>query len=107
MGGTDFVSDLVEEFVSDADCLITELRTAAVCGDSHRFRLEAHGLQSASANVGAKIVHEICVGWRKITSVDLMFNGPEQVEQLAAELERTHHALKRYLATKSLRRVSA
>ncbi|MBM1172560.1 hybrid sensor histidine kinase/response regulator [Microvirga arabica] len=102
LGGRDFVSDLVEEFVSDADGLITELRTAAECGDSHRFRLEAHGLQSASANVGAKIVHEICVGWRKITSVELTFNGPEQVEQLAAELERTHHALKRYLATKSL-----
>ncbi len=99
LGGRDFVSDLVEEFISDADSLITELRTAAECGDSHRFRLEAHGLQSASANVGAKIVHEICVSWRKITGADLKRNGPEQVEQLAVELERTHHALKRYLAS--------
>ncbi|MFC1455604.1 ATP-binding protein [Microvirga arabica] len=102
LGGRDFVSDLVKEFVSDADGLVTELRMAAECGDSHKFRLEAHGLQSASANVGAKIVHEICVSWRKITSADLMRNGLEQVEQLAAELERTHQALKSYLASKNV-----
>jgi two-component system sensor histidine kinase RpfC len=102
LGGRDFVSDLVEEFVSDADYLITEMRAAAACGDSHRFRLEAHGLQSASANVGATIVHEICVSLRKVTSADLMCNGPELVEQLAVALERTRNALKRYIATKSL-----
>jgi two-component system sensor histidine kinase RpfC len=101
LGGRDFVSDLVEEFLSDANHLIAELQTAAACGDSHRFRLEAHGLQSASANVGAKIVHEICVGWRKITSADLLRDGPEQVERLVVELERTHRALQMYLAAKS------
>jgi two-component system sensor histidine kinase RpfC len=101
LGGREFVSDLVEEFFSDADCLIAELQNAAARGDSHRFRLEAHGLQSASANVGARTVHEICVGWRKITSADLMRNGPEQVEQLGVELERTHQALMKYLAIKS------
>ncbi|WP_201865135.1 hybrid sensor histidine kinase/response regulator [Microvirga soli] len=101
LGGWDFVSALVEEFFSDADCLIAELQNAAACGDSHRFRLEAHGLQSASANVGARIVHEICVGWRKITNVDLLRDGSEQVEHLVVELERTHRAFEKYLATKS------
>jgi two-component system sensor histidine kinase RpfC len=100
LGGRDFVSALVEEFFSDADDLLAELQSAAECGDSHRFRLEAHGLQSASANVGARIVHEICVGWRKITSADLLRNGSEQVEHLAVELERTHRAFENYLSTK-------
>ena len=100
LGGRDFVSALVEEFFSDADGLVNELQNAAARGDSHRFRLEAHGLQSASANVGARIVHEICVGWRKITSADLLRNGSEQVEQLVVELERTHRAFEKHLTTK-------
>ncbi len=94
LGGKDFVLSLVEEFFSDADRLIVELRDAAASGDTHKFRLEAHGLQSASANVGARAVHEICVGWRKVTSADLARNGVEQVEHLARELERTHSMLK-------------
>nr|WP_246215840.1 ATP-binding protein [Microvirga makkahensis] len=98
LGGRDFVSNLIEEFFLDASSLIADLKAAAACGDSHRFRLEAHGLQSASANVGAKIVHEICVSWRKITSAELMRNGTEQVEQLRLELDRTYDALKKYLA---------
>ena len=94
LGGKDFVLSLAEEFFSDADRLLDELRDAAVSGDAYRFRLEAHGLQSASANVGARAVHEICVGWRKITSADLARDGLEQVEHLARELERTHDMLK-------------
>lgn len=96
LGGRDFVLGLVEEFFSDADRLVGELRDAAASGDSHRFRLEAHGLQSASANVGAKTVHEICVGWRRITSADLARSGAEQVDHLAQELERTHSMLRKY-----------
>jgi len=98
LGGRDFVASLVEEFFSDARHLIGELRNAAASGDSHRFRLEAHGLQSASANVGAKTVHEICVGWRRITSDDLARSGAEQVEQLVRELERAQHMLRDYLS---------
>jgi two-component system sensor histidine kinase RpfC len=97
LGGRDFVLALVEEFFSDADGLIDALRDAAAAGDSHRFRLEAHGLQSASANVGARTVHEICVGWRGITSADLTANGAEQVERLADTLELTHNLLKKRL----------
>ncbi|PVE25154.1 hypothetical protein DC522_06325 [Microvirga sp. KLBC 81] len=98
LGGRDFVLNLVDEFFSDANHLLDELRDAAAVGDSQRFRLEAHGLQSASANVGAKTVHDICVSWRKITSADLVRNGTGQIEYLAQELERTHSVLKKHLS---------
>jgi len=97
LGGRDFVLSLVEEFFSDADHIVEELRSAAATGDSHRFRLEAHGLQSASANVGARTVHEICVSWRKITSAELTKSGKEKVDQLARELEITRKLLRQYL----------
>jgi two-component system sensor histidine kinase RpfC len=97
LGGRDFVLSLVEEFFTDVDHLVGELRSAAVSGDSHRFRVEAHGLQSASANVGARAVHEICVSWRKITSADLAKNGEEEVMRLERALELTRTLLKRHL----------
>lgn len=99
LGGREFVLNLVEEFFSDAERLIVELQTAAAAGDSHRFRLEAHGLQSASANVGARTVHEICVSWRRITSADLATSGAGQVERLARALELTHDLLKKRLSS--------
>jgi len=94
LGGKDFVLELVEEFFSDTRRLVNELRDAAATGDAHKFRLEAHGLQSASANIGAKSVHEICVSWRKITSAELIQNGSEEIDRLVRELERTRGALK-------------
>jgi two-component system sensor histidine kinase RpfC len=97
LGGREFIIKLVEEFFSDAHCIVDELRNAAASCDSHRFRLEAHGLQSASANVGARTVHEICVGWRKMTSADLAKNGAEQVERLAQALEFTHNSLMNHI----------
>ncbi len=97
LGGRDFVLSLVEEFFSDADHLVDELRNAAAAGDSHRFRLEAHGLQSASANVGARIVHDICVSWRKITNEELAKNGVEQLERLTRALALTRGLLKEQL----------
>ncbi|MGF9757501.1 ATP-binding protein [Microvirga sp. 0TCS3.31] len=99
LGGREFILNLVEEFFSDAERLIAELRSAAAAGDSHRFRLEAHGLQSASANVGAGTVHEICVSWRRITSADLAKSGAGQVERLARALELTHDLLKKRLSS--------
>lgn len=98
LGGRDFVVSLVEEFFSDADRLVDELRNAVVAGDSHRFRLEAHGLQSASANVGARTVHDICISWRKITSEELTKNGVEQLERLTRALALTRNLLKEHLA---------
>jgi two-component system sensor histidine kinase RpfC len=98
LGGKEFVLNLVEEFFSDTERLIAELRSAAATGDSHRFRLEAHGLQSASANVGARTVHEICVSWRRISSADLATSGVVHVERLARALELTHDLLKKRLS---------
>ncbi|KLK93643.1 hypothetical protein AA309_08305 [Microvirga vignae] len=97
LGGRDFVLSLVEEFFSDTDHLVDELRNAAAAGDSQRFRLEVHGLQSASANIGAKTVHEICVSLRRITSEELATIGVEQVERLAQALALTRGLLKKQL----------
>ncbi len=93
LGGRDFLANLVVEFFADADLLIEELRMAALTADAHRFRAEAHGLQSASANIGATTVHKLCLSWRKVTDKELGKHGQEQVELLQQELKRAREAL--------------
>lgn len=98
LGGRDFLLGLVNEFLSDAEKLAGELLEAANAADSYRFRTEAHGLQSAAANVGAKAIHKLCLGWRKITDDELARIGREQVQQLKQELARTCQALHKHLS---------
>ncbi|MGO4573504.1 ATP-binding protein [Microvirga sp. 2TAF3] len=93
LGGAEFLSELVKEFLSDADSLVASLREAASAAKSSRFRSEAHALQSAAANIGARKIHEICLQWRKINNADLAGDGLRQIRLLEAELERARHAL--------------
>jgi len=93
LGGKEFLTDLVDEFFEDAAQLLSELQRAVAERDSYRFRTEAHGLQSAAANVGAMTVHRLCLGWSKITDADLAKRGVEQVALLEKELTRARQAL--------------
>lgn len=107
LGGREFLSSLIDEFFEDAALLLTELQQAAKEGDSYRFRIEAHGLQSAAANVGAVTVHKLCLGWRKITDADLATRGLEEVGLLEKELSRVRQALvKRYAGEQRLAETS-
>ncbi len=103
LGGPEFLTMLIDEFFRDAELLVAELRTAAAVADAYRFRSEAHGLQSAAANVGAKAVHRLCLNWRKITGEELARHGLGQVDRLAQELERARKALLAYCADDTMR----
>lgn len=96
LGGPEFLSSLVDEFTADAELLITELRRSAADADAHQFRNDMHALQSASANIGAKAVHRLCLDWRKVTNADLAVDGIARVQLLADELDRAQEALHRY-----------
>ncbi|WP_230533882.1 ATP-binding protein [Microvirga roseola] len=93
LGGKEFLSSLIAEFFADAEVLVAALRQAAAMADAYRFRMEAHGLQSAAANVGATAIHKLCLSWRKITGADLAGRGLQQVDLLEQELKRVRQAL--------------
>jgi two-component system sensor histidine kinase RpfC len=99
LGGPEFLSSLVDEFTADAELLIIELRRSAADVDAHQFRNDMHALQSASANIGAKAVHKLCLDWRKVTNAELAVDGIARVQLLADELERAQEALHRYCLT--------
>jgi two-component system, sensor histidine kinase RpfC len=93
LGGSAFLAELIKEFVHDAGELVETLIEAATAGNVRRFRDQAHALRSGAANIGAKGLYELCLGWRQITVAELNENGPRHVERLKAELERTQRTL--------------
>jgi two-component system sensor histidine kinase RpfC len=93
LGGQEFLSSLIQEFLTDADLLISQLRNSAIAVDSIRFRANAHALQSTAANIGAKAIFKLCFDWQKISDAELARNGLKLVELLAQEVERARQAL--------------
>ncbi len=93
LGGAAFLAELIKEFVHDAGLLVETLTDAARDGNVRKFRDTAHALRSGAANIGAKGLYDLCLGWRQITVAELNENGPRHVERLRIELERTQRTL--------------
>lgn len=84
LGGPDFVTELIDAFLADSTELVAAMVEAARAGDSAGFRNHAHALCSASANIGARGLFELCLSWRLIQAQEL---GGERSAQLIQRLE--------------------
>jgi two-component system sensor histidine kinase RpfC len=93
LGGEDFVSELVGQFVGDAAGVLRDLAAAARQGDATSFREQAHALRSAAANIGARRIYEVCLSWRQMPTEELAANGARYLEQLKAEFDEVRAAL--------------
>ena len=51
--GTEFVSELVDTFLTEAPAMLADLRSSLAAGDADRFRRAAHSLKSNSNTFGA------------------------------------------------------
>ena len=63
-GGVDFVASILHEYVRDAELLIKDVEAAIDAKDVAALHDVTHTLRSASANVGAMAVFDICMDWR-------------------------------------------
>jgi two-component system sensor histidine kinase RpfC len=96
LGGNAFVSELAGQFLADAASLLGSLATAVRQADVQAFRDHVHALRSASANIGADGVYQLCLSWRRISSGELESQGESHVDKLASQLERVRAALLKY-----------
>ncbi len=94
----DFVAQLIEDFIADAEELIAELARAALASDAATFRDRAHALRSSAAHIGASALFDLCLGWRGIGAAELAERGAACVARLTAEFERLRAALLAELA---------
>lgn len=95
LGGNDFLVELIDDFLADIETIAQELRVAAQKTDAAQFRANAHAMRSATANIGARGLSDLCQDWQGISAADLARNGPAHMRRLAAELERVRPILQR------------
>ncbi|WP_424813699.1 ATP-binding protein [Roseococcus sp. YIM B11640] len=95
LGGAEFMREVVEDFLEDADATLAEIERAVVAGDSAGFRAKAHALHSAGANVGARALCEVCALCRGVGPEQLQDQGMAILDRLAIELGRAKPLLRR------------
>jgi two-component system sensor histidine kinase RpfC len=88
-----FVTQVINDFIVDAEQLIAELVAAARADDAITFRDRAHALRSSAAHVGATALFELCLGWRGIGPAELAEQGAAHIARLESEFERLRDAL--------------
>ena len=93
LGGETFVSEIVDQFLSDAAGVLKSLHRAVAEGNVQQFRDEAHALRSCAANVGALKVYKLCLESRSIDARQLAIEGELRIRRLEAEFERARDAL--------------
>ncbi len=96
LGGKEFVSDLVDQYVSDAARMLRELSDAVAEENLPKFQDRVHALRSCSANVGAKAIYHLCLSWREIDAYDLAVRGEDHMKALEAEFAKAQSALGHY-----------
>jgi two-component system sensor histidine kinase RpfC len=94
LGGKDFVDELASQFIKDGSDVLDALAEAAALGDLQAFREQLHALRSAAANIGARGIYEMCLGWRHIAPEDFAIRGEAHLKKLNDEFERVRMALR-------------
>jgi two-component system sensor histidine kinase RpfC len=94
LGGSEFVDDLVQQFLDDSIDVLRDLAEAVRRGDVDSFREQAHALRSGAANVGARSIYEMCLAWRQIDAGALRADGAKNVGDLRAEFDRVREAVR-------------
>jgi len=96
LGGKDFVTDLLDQYVSDAALMLRELSAAVAEDNLPMFQDRVHALRSCSANVGAKAIYNLCLSWREIDAYDLAVRGEAHMKLLEAEFAKAQSAMDLY-----------
>jgi two-component system sensor histidine kinase RpfC len=106
LGGSDFASELLGDFLVGADRAIADLRRAAGDGDMPAFRGAAHALKSAAGNVGADRIAWLCNRWCEESATALVDQAGDNVLLLTQELHAVQSAVQ-VLRNGMLRSMSA
>jgi len=94
LGGKEFVDELAGQFIDDAVETLDELAVAATSGNLMAFREQLHALRSAAANVGARGIYEMCLGWRHMSPEEFASQGEAHLKKLHEEFERVRLVLR-------------
>ncbi|HTV79941.1 MAG TPA: response regulator, partial [Steroidobacteraceae bacterium] len=92
-GGPDLLKKIVDLYLANSRTLIGALREALAGNDATGAQNAAHSLKSSSANVGAKLLADLCAKLETGAQEKDLGSCQAQFEQLLAEHERVVQAL--------------
>ena len=92
LGGDDFLESLICDFLADAGRLRTSLARATQSGDMAAVAAQAHALYSASGNMGAEPMRQICRALQSLSCMDMTREGQHLLDAMDAELARVTDA---------------
>ena len=94
MGGDDaFVTELIEQFVTDSPALVAAARRGLEAGDADEVRRAAHTLKSNAATFGANELADRSSRLEAAAKAGGLDDGLAQIEAIDEELGRVHAAL--------------
>jgi two-component system sensor histidine kinase RpfC len=102
-GGEDFLAGLLQDYLDDAARLVDEIEDAIERHDLAAFDTAVHTLRSASANVGAVEVFQLCLDWREIDSARFDAEVVGAAGELRRRFDRARAAYSPYFATDEYR----
>ncbi len=88
LGGPEFVTELAQQFVSEASELLRALEKAFASRDFASCKDRVHSLRSAAANVGATVMHNQLLKWRCMTDDEIIACGEAAIRTARAELKK-------------------
>lgn len=88
----DFFSDLIAQFIDDAQTSLDAMRTAIAAHDATTMEQRAHSLKASSANVGALIMSELCRMLQEMGRASTTEGAEQYFAQLTHEFTRVQEA---------------
>ena len=92
-GDAEFVDELVDTFLSDAESQLAALRDAVAAGDDAAIQRPAHSLKTNSLNVGATVLADLTKALELDARSGSVPDAGARVEAAAAEFGAVRRAL--------------
>jgi HPt (histidine-containing phosphotransfer) domain-containing protein len=92
-GGDAFVTELIEQFVTDSPALVAAVGRGLEAGDADEVRRAAHTLMSNAATFGANELADRSSRLEAAAKAGGLDDGLAQIEAIDEELGRVHAAL--------------
>jgi HPt (histidine-containing phosphotransfer) domain-containing protein len=92
-GDPEFLDELIDTFLSDAEAQLAAMRQAIADGDETALLRPAHSLKSNSTNVGATALAELCREIEADARAGGVPDAEARVSRVAAELAGVRAAL--------------
>ncbi len=96
-GDREFLEELVDIFLTDAEQRVEELKAAFSSGETDAVSRTAHKLKGSSANMGAVHLTNIARDMENLGKAESLHSAQELLEPLQAELIRVRRTLQNML----------